>query len=142
MRSRTSTNRPSSRSGWLRGQTYTELAMVALPMLTLLFGIICVSRTVYTYNFLSNVARDAARYAMVHGAKSASPASSDDIQTFVRSRMLGLNSAEVTVLTNWSPNNNPGSAVRVQVNYTLHPLFPLADVSLPLTSSAQMVISY
>jgi Flp pilus assembly protein TadG len=116
--------------------------MVALPMLILLFGIISIGRTVYTYNCLSVVARDAARYAMVHGSKSASPVSSDDVQTFVRNRTAGLNSAGVTVSTNWSPNNNPGSAVQVQVNYTFYPLFPLANVSLPLSSSAQMVISY
>jgi Flp pilus assembly protein TadG len=140
--------------GWLRGQTYAEFLMVVLPTLMLIFGIISFGMTVYTYSFLSNAARDAVRYAIVHGSKSTSPASSDAIQTFVRNKAKGLNPSSITVSSCWNPqappnqcpgptgNNAPGKVVSVQVSYSFHPLYPFAKVTLPLSSSAQMVISY
>lgn len=139
---------------WLRGQTYAEFLMVVLPMLLLLFGIISFAMTVYTYNFLSNAARDAVRYAIVHGSKSASPATADDIQNFVRNEAKGLQASGISVSTCWNPqappnqcpgpsgNNLPGKVVSVQVSYSVHPFYPFANVTLPLSSSAQMVISY
>jgi Flp pilus assembly protein TadG len=140
--------------GWLRGQTYAEFLMVVLPTLLLIFGITSFGMTVYTYSFLSNAARDAVRYAIVHGSKSTSPASSDAIQTFVRNEAKGLNPTSITVSSCWNPqappnqcpgptgNNAPGKAVSVTVSYNFHPLYPFATVTLPLSSSAQMVISY
>ncbi len=130
------------RPGWLGGQTYAEFMMVVLPTLTLMFGIISFGMTIYTYSFLSNAARDAVRYAIVHGSKSTSPASSDDIQTYVRNEARGLKASAISVSSSWNPNNNPGSTVNVQVSYSFHPFYPFASVTLPLSSSAQMVISH
>jgi Flp pilus assembly protein TadG len=127
---------------WLRGQTFAEFMMVVLPTIGLIFGIVSFAMTVYTYSFLSNAARDAVRYAIVHGSKSTSPATSDVIQTFVRSEAQGLKASAISVSTSWSPNNNPGSTVNVQVSYSYQPFYPFNSVTLPLSSSAQMVISY
>jgi Flp pilus assembly protein TadG len=140
--------------GCLRGQTYAEFLMVVLPTLLLIFGIISFAMTIYTYSFLSNAARDAVRYAIVHGSKSTSPATSDAIQTFVRNEAQGLSQSSITVSSCWNPqappnqcpgptgNNAPGKAVSVTVSYSFHPLYPFAAVTLPLSSSAQMLISY
>ena len=128
--------------GWSYGQTYAEFMMVVLPTIGLIFGIVSLAMTVYTYSFLSNAARDAVRYAIVHGSKSTSPATSDVIQTFVRSEAKGLKASAISVSTSWSPNNNPGSTVNVQVSYSYQPFYPFNSVTLPLSSSAQMVISY
>jgi Flp pilus assembly protein TadG len=127
---------------WLRGQTYAEFAMVVLPMLMLIFGIISFGMTIYTYSFLGNAARDAVRYAIVHGSKSTSPATSDDIQTYVRNEAQGLKASAIGVSTSWNPNNDPGSTVNVQASYSYHPFYPFNNVTLPLSSSAQMVISH
>jgi len=139
--------------GWSRGQTYAEFMMVVLPTVSLIFGIFSFAMTVYTYSFLSNAARDAVRYAIVHGSKSSSPASSDDIQTFVRGEAKGINPGSITVTSCWNPqappnqcpgptgNNAPGKVVSVSVAYSYHPFYPFASVTLPLSSSAQMVIS-
>jgi Flp pilus assembly protein TadG len=116
--------------------------MVVLPTIGLIFGIVSLAMTVYTYSFLSNAARDAVRYAIVHGSKSTSPATSDVIQTFVRNEAKGLKASAIGVSTSWSPNNNPGSTVNVQVSYSYQPFYPFNSVTLPLSSSAQMVISY
>ncbi|SRR6266404_1146500 len=138
---------------WSRGQTYAEFMMVVLPTVSLIFGIFSFAMTVYTWSFLSNAARDAVRYAIVHGSKSSSPASSDDIQTFVRNEAKGVNPSLITVTSCWNPqappnqcpgptgNNAPGKVVSVSVAYSYHPFYPFASVTLPLSSSAQMVIS-
>jgi Flp pilus assembly protein TadG len=140
--------------GCLRGQTYVEFLMVVLPTLLIIFGVVSFAMTIYTYSFLSNAARDAVRYAIVHGAKSTSPATSDAIQTFVRNEAQGLSQSSITVSSCWNPqappnqcpgptgNNAPGKAVSVTVSYSFHPLYPFAKVTLPLSSSAQMLISY
>jgi Flp pilus assembly protein TadG len=130
-----------NRRKWLRGATFVEFAIVALPMLMLTFGIIAFGMAVYSYSFVSNAARDAVRYAIVHGNASLSPASSSDIQQYVRSEAYGLNSTGLSVATTWAPDNKPGSVVKVQVTYSFHPFYPMSSMTLPLSSSAQMVIS-
>ncbi len=57
------------------------------------------------------------RYAIVRGATSDAPASSDDIAGFVKGRITGLAPDDVSVAVSWNPDNRPGSAVTVQVDY-------------------------
>ena len=140
--------------GWLRGQTYAEFMMVVLPTISLIFGIFSFAMIIYTYSFLSNAARDAVRYAIVHGSKSSSPATGDTIQTYVRNEAKGINPSAISVTSCWNPqappnqcpgatgNNSPGKVVSVSVSYSYHPFYPFSAVTLPLTSSAQMVIDY
>jgi Flp pilus assembly protein TadG len=99
--------RSAPRSAFSSGQTFAEFMMVVLPTIGLIFGIVSFAMTVYTYSFLSNAARDAVRYAIVHGSKSTSPASSDDIQTFVRNEAKGINPSSITVTSCWNPTNVP-----------------------------------
>jgi Flp pilus assembly protein TadG len=130
-----------SRRRWSRGVTFTEFAIVALPMLMITFGIMAFGMAVYSYSFVSNAARDAVRYAIVHGDASLSPATTADIQQYVRNEAYGLNSTGLNVATTWTPDNKPGSVVKVQVTYAFHPFYPMSHMTLPLSSSAQMVIS-
>src|SRR5579885_1268416 len=123
---------------FLRGQTYAEFMMVVLPTVGILFAIISLAMTVYTYSFVANAAREGVRYAIVHGSRSSSPASSSDIQTYVRNEAQGITPSSISVSTTWNPNNSPGSTVNVQVSYSYHPFYPFANVTLPLSSSAQM----
>jgi len=67
--------------------------------------------------------------------------------------LSGLKANSITVTSCWNPqappnqcpgptgNNAPGKVVSVSVAYSFHPLYPFAAVTLPLASSAQMVIS-
>jgi Flp pilus assembly protein TadG len=126
---------------WLRGQTMVEFAAVALPMCIIIFGIITLGMAVYSYSFVCNGAREGVRYAIVHGSASLAPASSSDIQTYVQNKARGLNTSSLNVSTNWTPDNKPGSVVKVQVTYSFQPFFPMSAVTVPLSSSAQMVIS-
>jgi Flp pilus assembly protein TadG len=140
--------------GWSRGQTYAEFMMVVLPTISPIFGVFSFGMIIYTYTFLSNAARDAVRYAIVHGSKSSSPATGDTLQTYVRNEAKGINASSISVTSCWNPqappnqcpgatgNNSPGNVVSVSVLYSYHPLYPFSNVTLPLTSSAQMVIDY
>ncbi len=132
-------------AGWRkmsRGQAGVEFATTALVMLIVTFGIFVSAMSIYAYNFVSDSARDAVRYAIVNGSNSMTPATSSDIDQLVLNMAYGLDQKDITVTTTWTPNNNPGSVVSVQVTYNFMPLFPLSSVALPLTSSSQMVISH
>jgi Flp pilus assembly protein TadG len=127
--------------GHSRGQSGVEFAGTALLMFTAVFGIFCASMLLYAYNFVSNSARDAVRYAIVHGSHSLNPATADDITAFVKNMASGLQANNITVSTTWTPNNDPGSLVEVQVTYDFQPFFPFSSTALPLTSTSEMVIS-
>ena len=124
------------------GQGATEFALVSLGLLILIFAIMQSVAATNAYNFVTNAARDGARYAMVRGATSPSPCSANDVKNFVLAEAQGINTQAVTVTTTWSPNNNPGNTVKVKVVYAFAPLARIAStVTLSLSSTSQMVVS-
>jgi Flp pilus assembly protein TadG len=127
---------------WGRGQAAAEFAFVGLPLLLLVFATIGLGMAIYSYSFVCTAARDAARYAIVHGASSLAPATQADLTTLVQSEAQGIQANQLSVAASWTPDNNPGSVVEVTVTYDFKPLGFLGGVTLPLTSSAEMVISH
>jgi Flp pilus assembly protein TadG len=146
------------------GATLVEFALASVIFVGILFGIIEVSLAVYSYDFVSEAARDAARYAIVRGANCKympdCAATNANIQTHVQSlNYPGINTSNLTTTTVWyshataPPNmvwttcgatqcNAIGNAVKVTVNYT----FPLSvpfwqGSTINLTNSSMMVIS-
>ena len=125
-----------------RGQSAVELALIASVFLLVLFGIIQLSRAVYSYNLVSYAARDATRYAIVHGSDSITPATSAAVKNFVLNESNGVDASQFTVATTWTPNNSPSSTVKVVVTYNFALSIPFfGSVTLPLSSTSQMVIS-
>jgi Flp pilus assembly protein TadG len=130
-----------------RGSAVLEFAVAFTTLFTFLFAIMDLSRALYSYHFIADAAREGTRYAMVRGSSctswtTACPASASDIQTYLKSVPAGINPASITVTTTWTPNNNPGSVVNVQVQYSFQPIFPLVPKgALVMTSSSQVVIS-
>src|SRR5260370_22907989 len=139
------------RPAFSSGQTFAEFMMVVLPTLGLIFGVVSFAMTIYTYSFLSNAARDDVLYAIVHGAKSTSPVSSDDIQTFVRGEAKGINPSSISVTSCWNPqappnqcqtptgNNAPAKVFGSSVAADSHPFYPFASVTLPLSTSPHIL---
>ena len=132
--------------GYLRGQSGAEFGKIVLYFMIFIFGTMQGVGVLNAYNFVTYAARDAARYAMVHGATSPSPASSDDIKNFVIAEAQGIDTSpsKLTVTTTWTPanNKNPGSVVNVTVAYNFAPLARIAStVTWPLSSTSKMVIS-
>lgn len=126
-----------------RGDTLIELSLSFLLFFTMLCAVMEFGRAVCAYNVLAGAAREGARYAIVHGSASGSPATNTDIQTVVRRWAIGLDSSSVNVTTTWASGNGPGAPVLVTVQYTLSSLtnFIPGIGSMTLGSRSQMVIS-
>jgi Flp pilus assembly protein TadG len=127
-----------------RGAVILEAGLTFLLFFTLVFGILGLGWAVYVYNQVSELAREATRYAIVRGATACPPSgnSSPLITSFVESKASGLRSSDLSVATTCTPNHNAGSVVTVQVQYALSPIVPLIPQQvLTLQSSSQMVIS-
>jgi len=107
------------RRGLQRGAFIVEAALIVLPFLFLIFGIIEFGVVTRANNFVSYAAREGTRYASVRGFDSGVPASATQVSNFVKGRAVGLNSSTLTVVTTWLPDNKRGSSVRVQVSYSM-----------------------
>lgn len=105
------------------GAQLVEFALSIVVLIMFLFGVFAFCLAMYSYHFVSYVAQEGARFAMVRGSDwktscstSAPPnfaipyscqASSSDVQNYVRSlAMPGINSSNITVTTTW-PGTTP-----------------------------------
>jgi Flp pilus assembly protein TadG len=130
-------------TGWRsdRGETLIEFAFAVAMFLTIIFGTITFGLAVWRYNIVSDLAQEGARWASVRGSSTGAVqwATQADVQTFVRSRAVGLT---VDVTTNVDPMPAPPQIVEVTVQTTYNPLTPLIPMgTLTLQSKAQMVMS-
>ncbi len=124
-----------------RGSAYVEFALTLVPFLIFMFGIINCALAIYAYSFVSYAAREATRFAAVRGASSAGPATAAEVTGFVNAEAYGVNPGKLNVTTIWKPDNNPGSAVRVTVNYQFDFAIPFVNLgAVNLSSTSQMVI--
>jgi Flp pilus assembly protein TadG len=95
-----------------RGSASIETAVSAAVLLAMLFGIAQMSIALYSYHYVSDVTRQATRYAMVRGSKSCTNtpnlsgcnASADQITAYVKSLKfpgIRMTDANPTVTTLW-----------------------------------------
>ncbi len=126
--------------GNTRGIAAVEFALMFPVLILMSFGILELSRVLYTNQTLAHAAREGVRYAVVRGASSGSPATATQIETYVKSRAL-VDTANLGVVVSFNPDNNPGSVVSIQLNYGYDFLMPIYTFNpLTLTGTAQMVI--
>lgn len=127
-----------------------EFALASTILFSLVFGVISICLALYTYNAIAEAAREATRYAIVRGSKcksfaTACPAIRTDVQTYVQSlHFPGITPASLSVPASccWPTNNNPGSTVKVTVQYTFPLTIPFVpSQTLSMSSTSQMVIS-
>lgn len=145
-----------------QGSSIVEFAMVAVILFTVVFGVMAIGLALYSYNVVSEAAREGTRFAIVRGASctgfpSACPAATDgtDTQTYIRSLGFpGINPnnlhavsvySATTAGTTCSPStlcNNPGNQVQVTVTYTFPVVIPFVPAqTLSMSNTAEMVIS-
>jgi Flp pilus assembly protein TadG len=145
MRPRRSTEAESRKKGISKdGAALVEFAFMALLFFTLIFAIIEFSRLMLMYHHVGNAAREGSRYAIVHGSSdNTSIADEQNVEDYVRS-VSALDPNHVFVTTTWpNGNKNPGSPVKVTVDYTFNFNLPILFGSgIPLRSTSKMVISY
>lgn len=147
------------------GSALIEAAVSVTVMLALLIGLFELGMACYEYHFISDAAREGARYAVVRGSASCTSeaehlsdckATATQIQDYVAGlEYVSLAASDVSVSwlqasattpTTWSTCatvcNGPGNMVKVVVTHS----FPLAvpfmpSKSLSLNSTSEMVIS-
>jgi Flp pilus assembly protein TadG len=150
-----------TRSRFLKdqGSTMVETALIMIVLSMILFGLIEMCLALYTYHFVSDAAREASRYAMVHGSacqvKGVScTVTKPQIQTYVRNLGFPGIQPTSTVTTTYAaypaggtcaPSaacNNPGNLVTVTVRYNFPVSIPFVRSSvLAMSSTSSMVIS-
>lgn len=137
-----------------QGASLVEFALSCTILFLFLFGIFAFCMALYSFNYVSDAAREASRYAMVRGSSctgfSDCPSiTSAQIQTYVKSLSYpGINPGNLTASATWSGSNSPaeapGNTVAVTVKYNFSaniPYWPQTGKVLQLTSTSQMVIA-
>src|ERR1051326_2989377 len=100
------------------GSAMVEFAIAGSVFSIIFLGIIEFAFASWQRNTVASDAREATRYAIVHGATSSGHvATPESVTTFVKSH-TSLDTATMTVYTSWSPDNKPGSKVTVSVANT------------------------
>ena len=125
------------------GQTLVEFCICVLVFFMLVFGVVDLARGVFAHNTIAHCAREGVRYAVVHGATSASPvgptANDATLASVVRGFATGLSSNSVAVLSSWPDGNNTGQVVNVTVCYSFQPV-TMFFRTLALSNSSSALI--
>ncbi|MGA1147479.1 MAG: TadE/TadG family type IV pilus assembly protein [Candidatus Nanopelagicales bacterium] len=137
-----------------RGSTILEFALAFTIFLAFVLGGFEMGRAIWTYSTLSHAAKQAVRYAMIHGAdntgvdQNGNVLGQSDVDTVVegiaRDNAVGLESQLVLVETTWTPNNTPGSTVEVRVTYPFRFLFTAltsTSGSMALATEYSMIVT-
>lgn len=154
-------SRPSRRR--LRGQTIVEFTLVLLMVLTVVFGVVELSRMLLTYNALAEAARIGVRYASVHGGTrsgsgvdgpsgpgcDATPPGGSSVApnvvNAVSGSAAGISAAALTVSVCYPDGQNTaGKRVRIIAFFNYVPtirFLPFAS-SITLSSTTQGTICY
>jgi Flp pilus assembly protein TadG len=129
------------------GEGGVEFALAATIFLLLSFAIIEMALAVYSYNTISNAARECVRYAIVHSPTGPSPATTAQIKavTVAYADLPSPNqlvASDVTVTWPADPNlpSSDDAQCIVALNYSLRIPF-LPSKTLPLTATARMLVS-
>ncbi len=91
-----------------------EFAFVMLIFMLIVLGVIDLSRAVYARNVVASVAREGARYAVMH----SDPLNDQDIERYAKQLVAGLDGRLVHV----HASKPDSSHVQVDVTYTFYPV--------------------
>jgi Flp pilus assembly protein TadG len=101
-----------------------EFSLAFTAFIVLLMALMEFGRVVWTFSTLSHAVSQGARYAAVHGSGNPVVVNGSDntitaISDLVKANSIGLDPAQVTVNTVWSPNNDRGSEFTITASYPL-----------------------
>ena len=126
-----------------RGATVVECALVYPVVFLFILGLVVSGMGVFRYQEVASLARDASRYASLHGASyaqatgKAATTATDVYNNAILPNVAALDVSKLPKPTvTWSPDNNKGSTVTVTVTYTWVPELFLPSMTLSSTSSA------
>lgn len=145
-----------------RGASMVEFAIASTALLLIVFGTVEFGRAMYSYHAVANAARIGSRWAMVRGSASCAtpvgralatcPATSDEVQTYVRSQVALADSSSLNVSAAWPGTNagckgksttqSAGCAVVVTANDTFNFALPfISTTNWTISSTSEMIIS-
>jgi Flp pilus assembly protein TadG len=143
-----------------RGAAMVEGALVLSVTFMLTLGAIIVALGVYRYNQVASMAREAARYASVHGGQyaldtgNAKATQSSVYTTIIQPLAIGMDTSKLTYSVTWddssempiylsnsSTNTYSRNRVTVTISYTWVPEAYIKN-SVTLTSTAVVEMSY
>ncbi len=131
------------------GSAQLEFAVTFTALMTFVFVLIQMCIAFYSYGLISESAREATRYASVHGStcltssSTSCTASATTIQNYAKNLGLPNIGGGTLVVTATFPDgsNVPGDRVNVSIQYTLPVKVPFTPTrSLSFTSASQMYI--
>ena len=134
----------NERGRWQRGVTMVEFSLVASAFFMLIFGVIQMALADFAHTSVCAAAREAVRYAMVHGPSSANPATTAQIQQIAMNVAPSLNLQTNNITVSWPSDSNIPSQKDAQVTISYNYVFRIpfmSTVTLPLTSKSQMLVS-
>ncbi len=118
-----------------------ESSLIILLFFFLVIGVVECGRALSAFHFLSNASREAVRWAMVRGGDSGRACSSADVTAYVKSIAPGMDPNALTVTTTWTPDNTPGSDVKVDIQYSFQPVVPFIP-AVNMGSASQITVQY
>lgn len=142
-----------------------EFLISVIVLITLIFGCIAVAMAFYSYEVLNEYARDASRYAMVHGNACNSPINGNcsigtgtnansALKTYLNNQIFpGINGNNLVVTTTYThaPGltgcyatncNGPGDQVTVAISYAYLYVIPfIPQRSFTMHANSTMIIS-
>lgn len=167
-RARTGATPGLDRGGGMRrrgasGQALTEFAIVVPFALLLIFGIIALGLWIFYQQQVTNVAREAARWAAIHSSTAICPTTSwrdpqappasyplihcdgpENAWPFMvahaRQSVWGVRPSAVSVNACWSGYVPPGTAVADPPDYSAAAGFPLADFPADIGGVSQQFV--
>ncbi len=124
-----------------KGVTMVESSLIMMVFFFLLIGVMECGRLLSSYHFLANASREAVRWAMVRGGDSGRAADAAAVTRYVKSIAPGMDTSAITVTTTWTPDNDPGSAVKVDIQYAFVSIVPFIP-PVTMNSASQITIQY
>lgn len=127
-----------------RGAIIVECAIVYPITFLLILGLIIGGMGTFRYQEVAFLAREASRYASVHGSQYATDtgktadAAKDVYQTAILPKVVALDVNQLSYTVTWNPDNAPGSTVTVKVTYHWVPEAFLPTMNLASTSTTVM----
>jgi hypothetical protein len=137
-----------------RGGTLIEFTMFAFLLIIVLLSVVEMGRMVLVYTTVTNSARAAARYAIVHGGSRtgsgingpSGPAADppEVVQVVKNFAHMGLLDATRLTIHVTYPNgtNTVASSVNVVVSYAYNPMIGLLPLQVPLSNTSRGVIVF
>lgn len=124
-----------------RGNASLEFAISSAAIFAMLLGIVEGGRLFMNQYELDAAVNNAARYAIVHGANSTTPATVDVITNIVKTSAGPGMAGNIEVNVSFPSGNNPGNPVSIAAGYTWKPVTTIANMfEVNLSSQAVLTI--